>query len=119
VTLVEVFQTLRDRGAVLYLDDGGALRYAGLSPLQDDALRAGIAEHRATLIELFTYAPEGRCVADGCYRLKIEGQNICPDHQLSVVSVGEPSEMPKSMAVAGRDTRSLLGLDDDRLVENE
>jgi len=79
VTLDEVIQTLRDRDAVLYVD-AGALRYVGVSPLRDDVLRAAIAEHREILIEMFTYSPGGRCVAAGCYRLRVEGMDRCPDH---------------------------------------
>jgi hypothetical protein len=63
VTVDDVFQALRDRGAVLMLQDGG-LRYIGpvrLAP--DDPIRAGIGEHRAMLIELFTYARRAMCRA--------------------------------------------------------
>jgi hypothetical protein len=89
VKLADVFRVLREREAVLYVDwtDGtSGLRYVGVSPLRDDELRAGIAEHRAILIELFTYAPDGRCVDAGCYRLKIEGQDACSDHEGIAVS---------------------------------
>ena len=91
MTVDDVFQALRDRGAVLMLQDGG-LRYIGPARLApDDPIRAGIGEHRAMLIELFTYAPGGRCVAPGCYRLKIDGQVTCPDHAETTVSeINEP-----------------------------
>jgi hypothetical protein len=81
VTLEDVFQILRDRDAALVVADG-AIRYVGTAPLApDDLLRAGIAEHRATLIEMFTFAPEGRCKFGACYRLRAEGDPIaCPDH---------------------------------------
>ncbi len=82
MTLDDVFQGLRDRDAVLTVRDG-ALRYVGPAPLApDDPLRAGIAEHRPILLELFTYAPGGRCVFRDGYRLLAEGDKIaCPEHR--------------------------------------
>ena len=80
MTIDDVFQILRDRGAALVVQ-GDSLRYLGPTPLAtDDPLRAGIAVHRAMLIELLTYAPDGRCVAEDCYRLKVAGAGHCPDH---------------------------------------
>ena len=81
MTLDEVFQALRGRYAGMVVRDG-ALVYVGTTPLApDDPLRAGISEHRAMLIELFTYAPNGRCVAAGCYRLRAgDTAATCPDH---------------------------------------
>ncbi len=58
--LGDVLRTLRERDATLYVDRG-RLRYVGVSLLRDDPLRAGIAEHRAELLELFAY-PKDRCV---------------------------------------------------------
>jgi hypothetical protein len=79
MTLDVVLRALRDLGAVLYLE-GGQLKYSGPRLAPDDPLRAGIAEYRAILIELFTYAPGGRCVADDCHRLKAEGADHCLNH---------------------------------------
>jgi hypothetical protein len=80
VTLDDVFQALLDRDSALVVS-GGRLRYVGPEPLTDaDPLRDGIAQHRAVLIELFTYVPEGRCVEATCYRIRVEGDIRCPDH---------------------------------------
>jgi hypothetical protein len=82
VTLDDVFDQLAERNAGLYVDDNGALRYVGVQLLHDDPLRAGIAEHRPLLVELFTCSPSGRCVTDGCYRLKAEEADRCPGPHL-------------------------------------
>ena len=80
MTLDEVFDELAARGAGMVVRDGG-LVYLAPEPLApDDPLRAGIAEHRAMLIELFTFAREGRCSFDGCYRLRAGGSERCPDN---------------------------------------
>jgi len=79
MTIEEVFDALRRTDAVLYVE-GARLKYAGPRLTPDDPLRAGIAEHRAVLLELFTYAPGGRCVVDGCYRLRAPNEATCPDH---------------------------------------
>lgn len=81
LALEEVFAELRARGAALYVDPSGRLRYVGLTAMTlDDPLRAAIAEHRQLLSELFTHAPGGRCAEPDCYRLRVEGAEHCPDH---------------------------------------
>jgi hypothetical protein len=60
MTLADVLRTLRERDATLYVERG-RLRYVGMSLLHDDPLRAGIAEHRAELLDLFAYEKD-RCV---------------------------------------------------------
>lgn len=77
----EVFAALLDRDAVLYID-GGELRYAGPELPLSDPIHVGIREHREILTELFTYAPNGRCVFTGCYRLPAGGSKIaCQAHR--------------------------------------
>ena len=77
MTINELLDALCDRDATLYVDGGGALRYLGPKLAADDPLRAAIAEHRAMLVELFTYAPGERCAEDGCYRLRVGGAETC------------------------------------------
>jgi hypothetical protein len=94
MTLDGVFAALLDRDAVLYVE-AGQLKYAGPRLAPDDPLRAGIAEHRDILIDLFTYAPGGRCVADECYRLRVK-HDRCADHlsaDLEASSAGAGSEV--------------------------
>ena len=81
MTLDEVFDALAERGAGLVVRDG-ILRFLAAQPLApDDPLRAGIAEHRQVLIEMFAVAPRGRCVVEGCNRLPVSvNPNLCPDH---------------------------------------
>jgi hypothetical protein len=101
VTLDGVFQALRDRDAALVVCDG-SLRYLGPTTLAaDDPLQAGIAEHRALLIELFTYAPGGRCVADECYRLKLDGADRCPEHRRQLDTLPANVGAAGGRAVAG------------------
>jgi hypothetical protein len=81
MTLDDVFALLSSRGVGLSVDDG-ELHYHGPKLPPDDPLRVGIAEHRAMLIELFTYAPGGRCVFTDCYHLLGEGDRIaCAEHR--------------------------------------
>lgn len=82
MTLDEVFQVLRAWDAVL-LVGGGALHFICAEPLAlDDPLRAGIAEHRSYLVELFTFAPGGRCVFEDCYHLLAVGDRVaCVEHR--------------------------------------
>src|SRR4051794_37249967 len=77
--LEDVFDILRRTDAVLHVEDG-KLKYTGPRLDPDHPLRDGIDRHRATLIELFTYGPEGRCAAPDCYRLRIGGADRCPGH---------------------------------------
>ena len=81
MTLDDVLQALRDRDAALAVASDGSFRCLGRTPLTpDDPLRRGIAEHRRMLVELFIYAPGGRCVEPGCYRLRALSADRCPDH---------------------------------------
>ena len=44
------------------------------------------------LIEMFTYAPGGRCVFTDCYRLLAPGDKIaCPDHRRLLDERAEPT----------------------------
>ena len=74
--LQTLLATLRDRGAALVVE-GGRLRYLGPRLAAADPLRLAIAEHRGLLLELFTYAPAGRCATEGCYRLCADGSETC------------------------------------------
>lgn len=77
----DVFATLLERDAMLCVTDG-QLRYVGPGHGDSDPLQAAINAHRAELIELFTYAPAGRCVFTDCYRLRGTGDKIaCADHR--------------------------------------
>ncbi|HZO28874.1 MAG TPA: hypothetical protein VFH48_23105 [Chloroflexota bacterium] len=97
----DVFQALRDRGAVLTVQDGG-LRYLGPAPLApDDPLRAGIAEHRAMLIEFLTYVPGGRCVFTDCYRLlAVDDKIACAEHRAKIEEAPMPWEHSERMGAA-------------------
>jgi hypothetical protein len=99
VTVDDVFQALRERDAVLVVGAGG-LRYIGPSPLApDDLLRAAIREHCGYLIELFTFAPGGRCVFRDCYRLLASGGKVsCLDHRREL----DATLMPWGAMSAGR-----------------
>jgi hypothetical protein len=79
MTIAELLDALRNRDAVLYLDGDGTLKYHGPRLGPDDPIRLAIARWRPELIEIFTYAPGGRCTADGCYSLKRVGDR-CADH---------------------------------------
>lgn len=81
MTIDELLGALRDRDAFLYVE-AGALRYGGPRLAPDDPIRAAIAEHRPLLVELFTYAPAGRCTVGECLRLRVEGDR-CPDHPIA------------------------------------
>jgi len=52
MTVAELLQTLRERAAVLYVEDG-RLKYTGPKRAPDDPIRAAIQEHRAELIAMF------------------------------------------------------------------
>lgn len=81
LSLDDVMQLLRDRDAVLVVQDGH-LEYLGPDLADDDPLHAGIEAHRALLTELFTFAPGGRCMSEGCHRLLAAGDKIaCEDHR--------------------------------------
>lgn len=56
MTVDEILAILRERDAVLYVEDG-RLRYRGPRRAPDDTIRAGIDEHRAELITMFSVAP--------------------------------------------------------------
>lgn len=63
--------------------------YYGPALAQDDLIADALAAHRAELIALFTYAPDGRCSIDKCYRLPavgIDGRR-CPDHANNLASI--------------------------------
>ena len=90
MTVDDVFQRLRNLEAGLYVEDG-QLKYAGPVLDSNDPLRAGIAEHRQLLTELFTYAPGGRCVYEDCYRLLAPNDKVaCPDHRRQLDAVPGP-----------------------------
>ncbi len=76
MTLAPLIAALRWRDAVLVVA-GDRLRYLGPRLAADDPIRGAIAEHRLLLLELFTYAPGGRCTEDGCYRLRADGSETC------------------------------------------
>lgn len=81
MALDDVFTALLERDAVLYVEDE-QLRYAGPDLAPNDPLQAGINEHRPMLLELFTYAPGGRCVMAPCLRLVApDDLTLCPDHR--------------------------------------
>jgi hypothetical protein len=82
LTLDELLAAIRERDAQIYVQDGRA-HYAGHAP--DDRIQAGIEQHQATLVEVFTYAPSGRCVFTDCYRLLANGDPIaCQEHRAKV-----------------------------------
>lgn len=81
MTIAELIGALRARDAVLYVDPDGTLKYSGPRLGADHPVRRAIARWRPELIELFTYVPEGRCSADGCYSLRVEDDR-CADHLL-------------------------------------
>lgn len=84
----ELLAALRGLDATLYVDGDGILRYAGPKLPTTDPIRVSMSEHSAMLIELFTYAPGGRCVAAGCHRLRTQGSDTCLGPHL--VLDGEP-----------------------------
>jgi len=116
VTLNELIDEVAARGAGLVVRDGG-LVYLSSAPLApDDPLRADIAEHRAMLIELFTFAREGRCSFDGCYRLRaVGGSEWCPDHQ-QVIGPEDAPHHPLKEDHQGAERRAHMRCDDPRLL---
>jgi hypothetical protein len=89
MTLQTLIAILRERDAAPVVE-GGRLRYLGPRLAADDPLRLATVEHRAILLELFTYAPGERCTADGCYRLRADGTETCAGPHL--VLDGLPAE---------------------------
>jgi hypothetical protein len=81
MSFTALMDRLRDLGAQMYVDEGDVLHYAGPPLSPDDPIRLAIAERHDMLAELFTYSPGGRCIADACYRLRVEGSTACSDHQ--------------------------------------
>ena len=69
MSIPALLEALRASDAVLYVDQAGALRYAGPPLPADSPIRAAIAALKPLLVELFTYAPGGRCPGRACYRL--------------------------------------------------
>ena len=100
MTVDDVIAALVDRDAGLCAE-AGQLKYAGPRLALDDPLRAGIAEHRVMLLELFTYAPEGRCVVDGCYRLKADDAVVCPGHEKGAPMSEHNDDNPLGVWVTG------------------
>jgi site-specific DNA-methyltransferase (adenine-specific) len=75
------FIRLHELGAQIRVKDGQP-HYVGRKLAADDPIHAMLAENRELLVELFTYAPDGRCASPGCYRLRAPGDPIaCPDHR--------------------------------------
>lgn len=88
----EVFATLLERDAVLWVD-GGDLRYVGPDHGDSDPLRAAIDTHRVLLTEMFTYAPDGRCVFTDCYRLRAPSDPLaCSDCRAKMDATPMPWE---------------------------
>jgi hypothetical protein len=77
MTLEALIAALRERGAGLVVD-GDRLRYLGPRLAADHPIRSAIAEQQLMLVELFAYTPGGRCIEDGCYRLRADGAETRP-----------------------------------------
>jgi hypothetical protein len=82
MSIAALLMALRLQDATLYVGEDGTLRYAGPPMPADSLIRAAIVQHKPLLLELFSYAPSGRCVGVGCYRLKASGKDICPGPHL-------------------------------------
>ena len=83
MTLDALLADLRERDAALVVD-GDRLHYLGPRLAADDPIRSAIAEYRAMLVQLFTYAPGRRCVSAGCYRLRVGGTKTCAGAHLTL-----------------------------------
>jgi hypothetical protein len=90
MTINAVIRAIRDRDAALVVE-GDRLRYLGPRLAPDDPLRLAIAEHRAIILELFTYAPGRRCAAEGCYRLRADDSETCTGPHLVLDT--QPAEL--------------------------
>jgi len=98
MTIHELITALDYPAAALYVDVTGRFRYVGPKLLPDDPIRLAIAEHRALLTALFTYAPGRRCVFTNCYWLIAVGSKIaCPDH---CIAIDQESAILKSRQIA-------------------
>lgn len=75
-----VMDTLRDLGAQMFVAEGDVLHYVGPRLDDGDPIRIAINQHHVLLVEAFTFSPDGRCGAEGCYRLRAEGSTACVDH---------------------------------------
>ena len=85
MTIPELIAALDYPTAALYVDDAGTLRYVGPKLPAAHPIRQAIAQHRADLIELFTYAAGRRCVFSGCHRLVTAGSRVaCQTHQREI-----------------------------------
>jgi len=94
LSLDSLIDALRERGAQMFVQ-AGELRYAGPRLRIEDPIHAAITAHRTMLIELFTYAPGGRCVFRDCFRLLAEGSKVaCPDHQQQIDVPGSRAAKP-------------------------
>jgi hypothetical protein len=74
----ELLQTLRDRDAVLYVEDG-RLKYKGPRRAPDDPIRAAIDVHRAELITLFSVSQPASLLPGWSDKLQRETLEPVPD----------------------------------------
>jgi hypothetical protein len=80
MTSGDVIDALGQRDAGLFVREG-TLCYAGPFLMPGNPLQRAIAANLPELRALFTCVPEGRCTADGCYRLRVsDGAPTCVWH---------------------------------------